>query len=89
MDADEWDCGNDSACTGGQEENTDAEAYNLGLFYTMPAGTELRLTYSEIDNEDNAGYDFGIHGSNIGAPGRDVESIAMSVSPWTTRNWSG
>ena len=28
--------------------DTDAEAYNFGLFYsTMPAGTELRLTYSE------------------------------------------
>ena len=82
MDADEWDCGNDSACTSEQEKDTGAEAYNLGLFYTMPAGTELRLTYSEVDNEDNAGYDFGINGSNIGGPGRDVESIAIGIVQW-------
>ena len=39
------------------ERNTAADAFNIGLYYTMPAGTELRATYSEVSNEANAGYD--------------------------------
>ena len=81
MDADEWDCGSDSACTSDQEKNTGAEAYNLGLFYTMPAGTELRLTYSEVDNESKAGYDFGINVGGSGV-GEDVDMIAVGIVHW-------
>ena len=82
MDADEWDCGGD-ACVDGQEDNTDAEAYNLGLFYTMPAGTEMRLTYSEVQNENNAGYDFGIHSAAAsGAVGEDIEMFAVGIVHW-------
>lgn len=84
MDADEWDCGN-GACTATQENDTDADAYNLGLFYTMPAGTELRVTYSEVRNEDNAGYDFGINTSAIsgqGIAGEDAEMLAVGIVHW-------
>ena len=83
MDADEWDCGADTACTNKQENGTDAEAYNFGLYYTMPAGTELRLTYSEVQNEDNAGYDFGINaGAAGGAVGEDVSMFAVGIVHW-------
>ena len=81
MDADEWDCGADTACTKEQENGTDAEAYNFGLYYTMPAGTELRLTYSEVQNEDNAGYDFGINAGGV-VKGEDVEMIAVGIVHW-------
>ncbi len=82
MDGDEWDCGSDDACTSEQEDGTDAEAYNLGVFYTMPAGTELRLTYSEVQNEKNAGYDFGINGSGGASRGEDIEMIAVGIVHW-------
>ncbi len=80
MDADEWDCGGD-ACDDDDEDNTDAEAYNLGLYYTMPAGTEMRLTYSEVQNENNAGYDFGISPGGA-AVGGDVEMFAVGIVHW-------
>lgn len=80
MDADEWDCGN-VACRAGQEDDTDAVAYNLGLFYTMPAGTELRVTYSEVDNEDNAQYDFGINGGGAQL-GEDIDMLAVGIVHW-------
>ncbi len=76
MDGDELDC---STCI--TEDDTDATAINLGLFYTMPAGTELRVTYSEVDNEDNASYDFGIGGSGVDS-GEDVEMIAFGIVQW-------
>ena len=81
MDADEWECGADTACTNEQENDTDAEAYNFGLYYTMPAGTELRLTYSEVDNSDGAAYDFGINGIFPGE-GEDPEMIAVGIVHW-------
>jgi hypothetical protein len=76
MDADEFDC--DAGCV---DDDTDASAFNLGLFYTMPAGTELRLTYSEVDNEDNANYDFGINGSGV-AVGDTSEAWAIGMVQW-------
>lgn len=81
MDADEWDCGAKSGCQGTGEDDTDATAYNLGLFYTMPAGTELRMTYSEVDNEDNAQYDFGINGGGAQL-GEDVNMLAVGIVHW-------
>jgi len=81
MDADEWDCGADSGCQGAGEDETDAIAYNLGLFYTMPAGTELRVTYSEVDNEDRSQYDFGINGGGAQF-GEDVDMFAVGIVHW-------
>ncbi len=77
MDGDELDC--DNGCT--TDDDTDATAFNLGIFYTMPAGTELRLTYSELDNEDNSAYDFGIGTTGV-ADGEDVEMIAFGIVQW-------
>ena len=54
---------------------------NVGIFYTMPAGTELRLTYSEVDNEDAAQYDFGISPAGVGVGG-DIEMIALGIVQW-------
>ncbi len=80
MDADEWDCdGGNAACV---DEDTDAQAYNVGAFYTMPAGTELRLTYSEIDNETNAAYNFGINGVSGFTTGGDVSMLAVGIVHW-------
>ena len=80
MDADEIECDAD-VCTDAAENDTDADAFNLGLFYTMPAGTELRATYSEVSNEDNAQYDFGINGGGPGK-GTDVEMFAIGIVHW-------
>ena len=82
MDADEWECGSKSSCDGAGEDDTDANAYNIGLYYTMPAGTELRVTYSEVDNDDNAQYDFGINGGFPGAPGSDIDMFAVGIVHW-------
>ena len=76
MDADEFDC--DTCAT---DDDTDATAWNIGLFYTMPAGTELRVTYSEVDNEDNSNYDYGISPAGI-SQGSDTDMIAVGIVQW-------
>ncbi|MCZ6565822.1 MAG: hypothetical protein O6852_06795, partial [Gammaproteobacteria bacterium] len=82
MDADEYECGSASLASGScVETDSDATAFNVGIFYTMPAGTELRLVYSEVDNESNATYDFGINGAG-GAAGTDKEAIGIGMVQW-------
>ena len=66
---------------GSDLSDSDAKAFNLGLYYTMPAGTELRLTYSEVDNEDASQYDFGI-GTSGNAVGEDAEMWAIGLVQW-------
>ncbi len=80
MDADDLEisCG---ACAGDWDE-TAAEAWNVGIFYTMPAGTELRLTYSEVDNDDNGTYGQGISGTGLGSPGTEIEMFALGIVHW-------
>ena len=80
MDADDLEvsCG---ACMGDWQD-TAADAWNVGLFYTMPAGTELRLTYSEVDNDKNGSYGQGISGSGLGAKGSEVEMFALGIVHW-------
>ena len=80
MDADDLEvsCG---ACSGDWNE-TAADAWNVGLFYTMPAGTELRLTYSEVDNDDNGSYGQGISGTGLGNPGNEIEMFAVGIVHW-------
>ena len=81
MDADDLDCGDD-ACGGITDDGeTDADAWNVGLTYTMPAGTELRVTYSDVDNSDQSNYDFGIGGSGVGQ-GEDVDMWAIGIVHW-------
>ena len=61
MDADDLELSYGGA-TGGFSadlDDTAANAWNIGVFYTMPAGTELRLTYSEVDNDDYGTYGQG------------------------------
>lgn len=80
MDADDWDCDAGLAC-GGADNSTSADAVNVGLFYTMPAGTELRLTYSEVSNDSNSTYDYGIGGAGV-RTGGDVEHIGLGIVQW-------
>ena len=82
MDADDLEL----SCSGGGISCTDwddtaADAWNVGIFYTMPAGTELRLTYSEVDNDSNASYDFGIGGAG-GGVGGETEMFAVGIVHW-------
>ena len=75
MDADELEL------DGADQNDTDAKAYNIGMFYTMPAGTELRLTYSKLDNEDNADYNFGINSAGA-TTGEDSKMWALGIVQW-------
>ena len=81
MDADDLEvsCG---SCSGDWNE-TAADAWNVGIFYTMPAGTELRLTYSEVDNDRN-GYVRSGHlryrtGYCLAA---EIEMFAVGIVHW-------
>ena len=69
-EADDYDCsgasltdGND--CNGISESSSGAEAISLGLFYTLQAGTELRLVYGEVDNDRNSHNDWGINAVGV------------------------
>ena len=65
-------------------ENSGAEAFSVGLYYTMPAGTELRMVYGEVDNDDNSANGFGISTASGGAerPGGTEESFQFGVVQW-------
>ena len=79
-DADDLEvsCG---SCTGDWNESG-GDAWNVGLFYTMPAGTELRLTYSEVNSDDNVGYGQSIPGTGVGDPGNEIEMFAVGIVHW-------
>ncbi len=81
MDADDLECKGATGCTAASERDTDGDAINLGVFYTMPKGTELRATYSEVGNEANAQYNFGINYAG-GGVGEDVEMFAVGIVHW-------
>ncbi len=80
MDADDLEVSGSGAM--GDWQDTAADAWNVGLFYTMPAGTELRLTYSEVDNDDNGTYGQGISGSGLGTAGSEIEMFALGIVHW-------
>lgn len=77
VDSGEFDC--DTCIT---DDDTDATHFVVGGFYTFPAGTELRLTYNQIDNEDNANYNFGINGAAGATIGEDISSIGLGIVQW-------
>ena len=90
MDADDLEvsCSGtaDGVCAG-DWDGTAADAMNVGLFYTMPAGTELRLTYSEVSNDENGTYGQGISGTGLcyglcEAGGKDIEMFALGIVHW-------
>ncbi len=70
-----------NACSGDWNESG-GDAWNVGLFYTMPAGTELRLTYSEVNSDDNVGYGQSIPGTGVGNPGNEIEMFAVGIVHW-------
>ena len=85
MDADNLDVSCTTTGCGGEWRWSGADAWNVGLFYTMPAGTELRLTYSEVSNEENAGYGQGISGTGLSGlvgAGSEVEMFAIGIVHW-------
>ena len=85
-EADDYDCsgasltdGND--CNGIRESSSGAESISLGLFYTLPAGTEFRLVYGEVDNERNSKNDWGINGAGV-VQGGSAETFQFGVVQW-------
>ena len=80
-DADDLEVSCGGFCTGDWNESG-GDAWNVGLFYTMPAGTELRLTYSEVNSDDNVGYGQSIPGTGVGDPGNEIEMFAVGIVHW-------
>ena len=79
MDADdlEMEC---AACRGDWQD-TAADSISVGLVYTLPAGTEMRMTYTEVNNDANGTYSLGISGAGLFAPrGRDIEMFAIGFA---------
>ena len=56
--------------------------YPFGLFYTMPAGTELRFVYGEVDNDANSQNEFGINSSYSIEKGGSVDAFQFGVVQW-------
>lgn len=79
--ANELDCGG-GFCAGVDENDTGADQIVVGVAYTMPAGTELRLAYGMVDNEDNANYDVGINGAQSGTRGDDIDYWSIGIVQW-------
>ena len=91
QEADDYDCGASMAnvtdgvannCGAISENSSGAEAISVGLFYTMPAGTELRLVYGEVDNDKNSNSPFGIGSMGGLVPGGDEESFQLGMVQW-------
>ena len=86
QEADDYDCGASMStattnCAGINENSSGAEAISLGLYYTMPAGTELRLVWGEVDNDSNSRNGFGISSEGV-VQGGDEESIQFGMVQW-------
>ena len=82
MDADDLEVLLRRLASPGDWDETAADAWNVGLFYTMPGGTELRMTYSEVDNDDNGTYGQGISGTGLGSAGAEIEMFAVGIVHW-------
>jgi len=82
MDADDLEvsCGSDFC--GGDWQDTDADSWNVGMFYTTPTGTEFRVTYTELNNNTNSSYALGVTGAGYGSVGNDIEMFSVGVVQW-------
>ncbi len=85
-EADDFDCSNNSAiagqsCGGIDESSSGAEQISLGLYYTMPAGTELRLVYGQVDNDRNSANDWGINAVGV-VQGGEAENWQIGMVQW-------
>jgi hypothetical protein len=85
-EADDFDCSNNSAiagqsCGGIDDSNSGAEQLSLGVFYTMPAGTELRFVYGEVDNDANSANDWGINAVGV-VQGGKAETYQFGLVQW-------
>ena len=79
MDADDLEM--ECAQCSGDWQGTAADSTSIGLVYTLPAGTEMRMTYTELNNDDNGTYSLGISGAGLFAPGgRDIEMFAIGFA---------
>ena len=86
QEADDYDCGASMMtttmnCAGINEKSSGAEAFSIGMYYTMPAGTELRLVYGEVDNDRYSKSGFGIGSAGVDAGGEE-ESIQFGMVQW-------
>ena len=87
MEADDFDCGagmrtNTHNCASINEKNSGAEAFSVGLYYTLPAGTELRMVYGEVDNDRYSANGFGISSAGGVGAGGEEESFQFGVVQW-------
>jgi hypothetical protein len=92
QEADDYDCGasmmnlgadgmTPNNCGAISENSSSAEAISLGLYYTMPAGTELRIVWGEVDNDRNSKNGFGIGSEGVVAGGKE-ESFQFGMVQW-------
>ena len=71
----------DTTCGGTNESSSGADAFSVGLYYTLPAGTELRMVYGEVDNDANSKNGFGISSAGVVAGGKE-ESFQFGMVQW-------
>ena len=85
-DADDFDCGSSTVtattnCNSINESSSSADSISLGLYYTMPAGTEIRFAWGKVDNDRNSANGFGIGSEGIIAGGEE-EVYQIGVVQW-------
>ena len=79
MDADDLEM--ECAMCSGDWQDTAADSVSVGLVYTLPAGTEMRMTYTEVNNDANGTYNLGISGAGLfSTRGRDIEMFAIGFA---------
>lgn len=83
QDADEISCdSNPTNATACIEDDTDADSFTLGVAYDLSKRTRFWLTYGQIDNEDQAAYDFAISGAGTPAGGEAENWVLRVQHAW-------
>lgn len=87
-EADDFDCGGGSTivgndCNGIDSSSSGAEQLSLGVYYTMPAGTELRFVYGEVDNDAGSANSWGINATgHTVVQGGKAETFQVGLVQW-------